>query len=71
MAIPSPFPPQLTGFHFRRSFKIASGFHVDANEPGLRYTERTPIRQGRSMPGSLLAVVLLVGLLLAAIAFFA
>jgi hypothetical protein len=38
---------------------------------GVRYTERTPIRQGRTKTGGLLDAVIYVGLLAAAIALFA
>jgi hypothetical protein len=38
---------------------------------GVRYTERTPIRQGRTKTGGLLDAVIYVGLLVAAIALFA
>ena len=37
---------------------------------GVRYTERTPIRQGRTKTGGLLDAVIYVGLLVAAIALF-
>ena len=37
---------------------------------GVRYTERTPIRQGRTKTGGLLDAVIYVGLLAAAIAIF-
>jgi hypothetical protein len=43
---------------------------VDEPEPGVRYTERTPIRQGRSKTGGLLQALIGVGLLLAIIALF-
>ncbi|HEY3181037.1 MAG TPA: DUF4236 domain-containing protein, partial [Casimicrobiaceae bacterium] len=38
---------------------------------GVNYTERTPIRQGRTKTGGLLDAVIYVGLLLVGIALFA
>jgi hypothetical protein len=43
---------------------------VDNPEPGVSYTVRTPIRQGRSKTGGLLEALIGVGLLLAVIALF-
>ena len=40
-------------------------------ESDVRYTERTPIRQGRTKTGGLLDAVIYVGLLVAVIALFA
>jgi hypothetical protein len=44
---------------------------IGVTESGVRYTERTPIRQGRTKTGGLLDAVIYVGLLVAAIALFA
>lgn len=44
---------------------------IGVPESGVRYTERTPIRQGRTKTGGLLDAVIYVGLLVAAIALFA
>jgi hypothetical protein len=68
------------GFHlFRRSFKIGSGLR----ETGAGFTDRTPItptpitptpitpiRQGRNTPGGMVAVFVLIGFLVVAIALF-
>ena len=43
---------------------------VGVRGSGVSYTERTPIRQGRTKTGGLLDAVIYVGLLLAAIALF-
>ena len=56
-------------FHFRRSFKIGSGLQ----ETGASFTDRTPItsiRQGRNTPGGMVAVFVLIGFLVVAIALF-
>ena len=44
---------------------------LHTNRSGVGYTERTPIRQGRTKTGGLLDAVIYVGLLVAAIALFA
>ena len=44
---------------------------VGIRENGISYTERTPIRQGRTKTGGLLDAVIYVGLLLAGIVLFA
>jgi hypothetical protein len=57
------------GIHFRRPFRIGSGLEGT----GVSFTERTPptpIRQGRSTPGGLIAAFALVGFVVVAIALF-
>ena len=44
---------------------------VDIRGSGVNYTERTPIRQGRTKTGGVLDAIIYVGLLVAAIALFA
>ena len=70
-------------FHFRRSLHVNASQSSATFGPhetrtttgvpgsGVRYTERTPIRQGRTKTGGLLDAVIYVGLLVAAIALFA
>ena len=69
-------------FRFRRSLRINASQSSATFRPhetrttigvpgsGVRYTERTPIRQGRTKTGGLLDAVIYVGLLVAAIALF-
>ena len=55
--------------HLRRSLKIDSGLR----ETGASFTDRTPttpIRQGRSAPGGMVAVFVLIGFIVVAIALF-
>ena len=56
------------GFHFR-SFKAGSGLQ----ETGVSFADRTPttpIRQGRNMPGGMVAAFVLIGFVVVAIALF-
>jgi len=57
------------GLHVRRSLRIGSGLR----ETGASITDRTPttpIRQGRNTPGGMVAVFVLIGFIVVAIALF-
>ena len=59
------------GFRFRRNFKAhETRTPIVIRGSGVSYTERTPIRQGRTRTGGLLDAVIYVGLLLVGIALF-
>jgi len=63
--------PSVSAFAGRRGVWSTLGRRAKqttANVSAARVTERTPIRLGRSMPGSVLAVRVLDGLLFAALA---
>jgi len=58
------------GFNFRRPSRIGS----ELEGTGVDFTERTPptpIRQGRSTPGGLIAAFALIGFVFVAIALYA
>jgi hypothetical protein len=57
------------GLHLHRMPKIGPGLR----ETGTRFTDRTPttpIRQGRNTPGGMVAVFVLIGFIVVAIALF-
>jgi len=57
--------------HGLRLDRTGGDRHLRICESDVRYTERTPIRQGRTKTGGLLDAVIYVGLLVAVIALFA
>ena len=66
----SPLRRCTMGIHVRRAFKMIGS---TLQEPGIGDSDRTPatpIRKGRGMPGGMVAVFVLIGFLVVALALF-